>query len=61
MLIKDPETDKPKLLDDFLNRPPPANPTAGVDTPEQMPRPKHIDEAEGTEGWIEFKKPILYT
>ncbi|KAG8964136.1 sphinganine kinase lcb4 [Tulasnella sp. 425] len=65
VLIKEPETDKPKLLDEFLAGPAPSvvapDVTPGAEAQQRMPLPKHIDEPEGTEGWIEFDKPILYT
>ncbi|KAG8898614.1 sphinganine kinase lcb4 [Tulasnella sp. 417] len=66
VLIKEPETDKPKLLDEFLTTTLPPTLTRGVeasnsDAQQRMPLPKYIDESEGTNGWIEFEKPILYT
>ncbi|KAG8908853.1 sphinganine kinase lcb4 [Tulasnella sp. 408] len=66
VLIKEPETDKPKLLDEFLAKPLSQTATPPAETPyseaqQRMPLPKYIDETEGTNGWIEFDKPILYT
>ncbi|KAG8983513.1 histone H2B [Tulasnella sp. 427] len=66
VLIKDPETDKSKLLNEFLNDPSTSSvtPEIEVDGPDaqlRMPLPKYINEEAGTEGWIEFNKPILYT
>ncbi|KAG8884847.1 sphinganine kinase lcb4, partial [Tulasnella sp. 403] len=61
--IRDPDNDKERLLQSFLNDPPPPHAPDAEESneiPARMPGPKYADEPDDAEGWVTFDKPILY-